>query len=111
VQQKVRQAKEKGEPIDYLTFVADGEPTLDANLGREIELVKSLGIDIVVISNASLIWRDDVRRDLQKAHWASLKVDAVGKEKWHRINKPHKLLSHEAILGECSSLLIPSRVH
>jgi len=99
VQKKVRKAKEKGEPIDYLTFVADGEPTLDANLGREIELVKSLGLKIAVISNASLIWRDDVRRDLQKAHWVSLKVDAVDRKTWRRINKPHKLLNHEAILG------------
>jgi wyosine [tRNA(Phe)-imidazoG37] synthetase (radical SAM superfamily) len=99
VQEKVRQAKEKGEPIDYLTFVADGEPTLDANLGKEIELVKSLGLKIAVISNASLIWRDDVKQDLGKANWVSLKVDAVSEETWRRINRPHKSLNPEAILG------------
>ena len=27
VQDKVKKSKEKGEPIDYLTFVPDGEPT------------------------------------------------------------------------------------
>jgi wyosine [tRNA(Phe)-imidazoG37] synthetase (radical SAM superfamily) len=98
VKEKVRQAKEKGETIDYLTFVPDGEPTLDANLGKEIELVKSLGIKIAVISNGSLIWRDDVRQDLQKADWVSLKVDAVSKETWRRINRPQKSLKLERIL-------------
>jgi len=98
VKEKVRQAKEKGEPIDYLTFVPDGEPTLDINLGKEIELVKSLGLKIAVISNASLIWRDDVRQDLQKADWVSLKVDAVSRQIWRRINRPQKLLKLERIL-------------
>jgi wyosine [tRNA(Phe)-imidazoG37] synthetase (radical SAM superfamily) len=96
VQEKVRQAKEKGEPIDFLTFVPDGEPTLDANLGKEIELVKPLGIKIAVISNGSLIWRDDVRQDLQKADWVSLKVDAVSR--WRRINRPQKSLNPEVIM-------------
>ena len=98
VKDKVRQAKEKGEPVDYLTFVPDGEPTLDINLGKEIELVKSLGLKIAVISNASLIWRDDVRQDLQKADWVSLKVDAVSRQIWRRINRPQKMLKLERIL-------------
>lgn len=98
VKEQVRKVKEKGEPIDYLTFVPDGEPTLDVNLGREIELLKPLGIKIAVITNGSLIWREDVRRDLQKADWVSLKVDTVSKEIWHRINRPQKSLQLEVIL-------------
>lgn len=43
VKDKVKQVREKGEPIDYLTFIPDGEPTLDINLGKEIELLKPLG--------------------------------------------------------------------
>ncbi|HEC33821.1 MAG TPA: radical SAM protein, partial [Chloroflexi bacterium] len=41
VHAKVERAREAGEAIDYLTFVPDGEPTLDINLGREIELLRS----------------------------------------------------------------------
>lgn len=99
VKHKVKQVREKNEPIDYLTFVPDGEPTLDANLGKEIELVKSLGLKIAVIANGSLIWRDDVRQDLQKADWVSLKVDAVSRQIWSRINRPQKSLNLEVILG------------
>ncbi len=98
VKEKLKQVREKGEPIDYLTFVPDGEPTLDTNLGREIELLKPSGIRIAVITNASLIWRQDVRRDLKEADWVSLKVDTVSKEIWRRINRPQKSLKLEAIL-------------
>ena len=99
VKEKVKQVREKGEPIDYLTFVPDSEPTLDANLGKEIELLKCLDMKIAVITNASLIWREDVRQDLQKADWVSLKVDTVSKEIWYRINRPQKSLKLEGILG------------
>ncbi|MBE9512583.1 MAG: radical SAM protein [Chloroflexi bacterium] len=97
VREKVSQLKEKEEPIDYLTFVPDGEPTLDVNLGQEIELLKPLGIKIAVITNASLIWREDVRQDLQKADWVSLKVDSVSEEIWRRVNRPKKSLKLGAI--------------
>ena len=98
VKEKVKRAKAKGEPIDYLTFVPDGEPTLDANLGQEIDLLKPFGIKIAVISNASLIWREDVRQDLSQTDWVSLKVDAVINKTWHQINRPQKSLKLEAIL-------------
>jgi len=98
VEQKVKQVEETGEKIDYLTFVPDGEPTLDANLGKESELLKSLNIKIAVITNASLIWREDVRQDLQKADLVSLKIDAVSQEIWHRLDRPQKSLKIERIL-------------
>jgi wyosine [tRNA(Phe)-imidazoG37] synthetase (radical SAM superfamily) len=98
VRQKVERAREVGEAIDYLTFVPDGEPTLDANLGREIELLRPLGIKVAVITNTSLIWREDVREDLLKSDWVSLKVDSTEEEAWRRINRPHRTLQLASIL-------------
>ena len=98
VNRKVKEAKKNKEIIDYLSFVPDGEPTLDINLGREIELLRSLGIRIAVITNASLIWREDVRDDLLGADWVSLKVDAIGEKIWHGINRPNRSLKLEKIL-------------
>jgi len=97
VQDKVEQARAVGEPIDYLTFVPDGEPTLDRHLGREIELLRPLGISIAVITNASLIWRKDVREDLMQADWVSLKVDAAREDIWRRIDRASRTLSLAAI--------------
>ncbi len=98
VEEKVRNAREVGESIDYLTFVPDGEPTLDVGLGQEIELLKPLGINIAVITNASLIWREDVKEDLMRADWVSLKVDSVSEDVWRRINRPHRALQLASIL-------------
>ena len=99
VRKKVEKAQRKGESIDYLTFVPDGEPTMDANLGQEIDLLKSLGLKIAVITNGSLIWRKDVREDLEKADWVSFKIDSTSEKTWRRINRPHKTLKMAAILG------------
>ncbi len=98
VREKVEKTRAAGEAIDYLTFVPDGEPTLDVNLGREIELLWPLGIKIAVISNSSLIWREDVRADLGKADWVSLNVDSVQEDVWHQIDRPHGSLALDAIL-------------
>jgi wyosine [tRNA(Phe)-imidazoG37] synthetase (radical SAM superfamily) len=98
VQQKVEKSKEAGELIDYLTFVPDGEPTLDANLGCEIELLKPLGIPIAVITNNSLLPGQDVREDLMGADWVSLKVDAVEEATWRRVNRPHGRLELASML-------------
>jgi wyosine [tRNA(Phe)-imidazoG37] synthetase (radical SAM superfamily) len=98
VKEKVESAREVGESIDYLSFVPDGEPTLDANLSHEIELLKPLGIKIAVITNASLIWREDVREALMTADWVSLKVDSTREEVWRQINRPHGTLQLTSIL-------------
>ncbi|MFC1714077.1 radical SAM protein, partial [Candidatus Poribacteria bacterium] len=95
---RVRQLRENGEPVDYLTFVSDGEPTLDVNMDREIELLRSVGVKIAVITNASLIWDPDIRRCLSEADWVSLKVDSVSEDIWRRIDRPHGSLRLETIL-------------
>ena len=95
---KVGKAGEAGETIDYLAFVPDGEPTLDVNLGREIDLLRPLGIKIAVITNSSFTWREDVRGALLKADWVSLKMDSVREEVWRRINRPHGSLRLTSIL-------------
>jgi wyosine [tRNA(Phe)-imidazoG37] synthetase (radical SAM superfamily) len=98
VQSKIDRALELGERVDYLSFVPDGEPTLDVNLGRAIELLRPLGIPIAVITNSSLLWRQDVRADLMAADWVSLKVDSVCQVPWRSINRPHGHLQLPSIL-------------
>jgi wyosine [tRNA(Phe)-imidazoG37] synthetase (radical SAM superfamily) len=107
VKKKIQGAQENEESIDYLTFVPDGEPTLDIHLGREIEMLQKLGFKIAVITNASLIWDPDVQKDLKKADWVSLKIDAVDKETWKKVNRAHGDLEFDKILDgilEFSSL-------
>jgi len=78
---------------DYLTIVPDGEPTLDIHLGELIDELKIFNIPVAVITNSSLINLPDVRNDLLKADFISVKVDAVDEDIWKKVNKPHKKLN------------------
>ncbi len=96
---RVAALRERGERIDFLTFVPDGEPTLDVHLGDEVERLRALGIPIAVISNGSLVWRDDVRAELASADWVSVKVDTVDEARWRRLNQPHPDLRLDTVLA------------
>ena len=98
VERRLREVKAKGERVDYLTFVPDGEPTLDENLGVQIDLLQELKVPIAILTNSSLLWREDVRAELLKLDLVSLKVDAVSERVWRRINRPEKSLRLENIL-------------
>jgi wyosine [tRNA(Phe)-imidazoG37] synthetase (radical SAM superfamily) len=97
VKEYVKRLTDSKESIDYLAFVPDGEPTLDINLGQTIDLLKNFGIPVAVISNASLISDKQVRRDLAKADWVSLKIDAGDEELWHKIDRPHGKIDFETM--------------
>lgn len=98
VKRKVNKVTSRNERIDYLTFVPDGEPTLDTNIGNEISLLKNLGFPIAVITNASLLWQEETREDLLAADLVSFKMDAVSEKLWKRVNRPHKDLKLDIIL-------------
>lgn len=94
VKNHLEKLKEEDQP-DYLTFVANGEPTLDINLGKSIEKLKQFNIPIAVITNASLLRNPNVRNDLSLADWVSVKVDANSQSVWDAINWPSRLLNFE----------------
>jgi wyosine [tRNA(Phe)-imidazoG37] synthetase (radical SAM superfamily) len=77
VARHVQKLRERGERIDFLTFVPDGEPTLDADLGEEM---------------------DGLRAALGKADWVSLKVDAADESTWRKVNRPYASLGMSTIL-------------
>lgn len=88
VRVRVEAVRQHGDAVDYLTFVPDGEPTLDVHLASAIERVRSLDIPVAVITNGSLLWRREVREALLSADWVSIKVDAADEATWRRVNRP-----------------------
>lgn len=97
VRRKVEECRAAGLGVDFITFVPDGEPTLDCQLGVEIRALKDLRIPIAVITNGSLLWRSEVRGDLAAADLVSVKVDCAEVGTWRRLNRPHRCLSLESI--------------
>jgi len=79
----------KGVAADYATFSGMGEPSLASNLGEAITLVKSsLKLPVAVLTNSSLIMRDDVRHELGLANVVVAKIDAPNEELFRGINRP-----------------------
>lgn len=98
VEERVRAIERRGESVDYLTFVPDGEPTLDRNLGRTIDALVPLCLKTAVITNATLVWEEEVRQELARADWVSLKIDSLAEPIWRKLNRPHRALELPAIL-------------
>lgn len=92
VARQLRLLRGRGTGADYLTFVPDGEPTLDIRLGECIEVLREFDIPIAVISNATLLVRADVRQRLAKADLVSVKVDSALEFPWRAVNRPHPSL-------------------
>lgn len=98
IRRKIGESIAKDEKIDYVTYVPDGEPTLDINLGKEISLLRQIKIPIAALTNASLIWQREVKETLHEMDLVSIKVDAVSEDLWKKVNRPHTALELEKIL-------------
>lgn len=88
-------AHEPGE-MDWITFVGSGEPTLHAGLGRMIRDVQAFTqIPVAVITNGSLLCREDVRQELTAADAVLPSLDAGSAHLFRRINRPARQLTFE----------------
>lgn len=66
--------------IDYITFSGTGEPTLAENLGQMMKAIKKIRNEkIAVLTNSSLMHREDVQKDLFTADLVVAKLDASSK--------------------------------
>ena len=76
-------------PIDYVTFSGVAEPTLAANLGELVAVVRErFAQPVAVLTNSSLMKRGDVRQDLALFDVVVAKVDAPDELLYQQINRP-----------------------
>lgn len=79
----------RGVAADYVTFAGMGEPTLASNLGEAIRVARAvLRLPVAVLTNSSLMARQDVREDLAGADVVVAKLDAPNERLFQRINRP-----------------------
>jgi wyosine [tRNA(Phe)-imidazoG37] synthetase (radical SAM superfamily) len=98
VKERLDELKLNNEIVDYLSFVPDGEPTLDVNLVESIQLLQDFGIKIAVFTNSSLIWKREVQDALRLADYVSIKVDTTDEVTWRKINRPSPKLNLSKVL-------------
>jgi wyosine [tRNA(Phe)-imidazoG37] synthetase (radical SAM superfamily) len=85
--------------VDYITFSGSGEPTLNSDIGLMIrEIKREVKTAVAVITNGSLLNREDVRRDLAEADVVLPSLDAASEDIFHYINRPHPLIDLAAII-------------
>ncbi|MGM0602231.1 MAG: radical SAM protein [Bacillota bacterium] len=97
VKESLKKLKKAEEKVDYLTFVADGEPTLDINLGKTAAELNKLGVKTAIITNGSLMADKNVQKEMLNFDWVSLKCDAVSTDIWKKVDRPHAELNLEEI--------------
>lgn len=91
---KIRKAAEDGVPVDSITFSGNGEPTMHPDFAKVIDVTLRLRDEffpqakVSVLSNATLLGRDDVREALMRVDNPILKIDASSQELVQQINNP-----------------------
>ena len=84
---------------DYVTFVGDGEPTLNKDLGWLIQRTRDrLHLPVAVITNGSLLSQKDVREDLGMADVIIPTLDAGNEMTFRAVNRPHRNISFDSML-------------
>jgi wyosine [tRNA(Phe)-imidazoG37] synthetase (radical SAM superfamily) len=85
--------------IDYITFSGTGEPTLAENLGQMVNAIKKIRNErIAVLTNSSLMHREDVQRDLFSADFVVAKLDAPTQGVFKLINQPVRTVKIDSII-------------
>lgn len=93
----------RGMKADFITIGGSGEPTLNSRLGELIDGIKKItDIPVALLTNGTLLYRQDVRADCAKADVVLPSLDAGGKRVFEEINCPHKdILIENLISGLC----------
>jgi len=85
----IRDALAHGPSPDYVTFAGSGEPTLHSRLGEMISGIRRItDARIAILTNGSLFYDADVRRDCALADLVIPSIDVGTQEHFAQINRP-----------------------
>ena len=85
---------------DYVTLSGSGEPTLFSRIDELIERVKSMtDVPVAVLTNGSLLWDRQVRRQLSRADLVIPSLDAGDESLFRLVNRPHEAISFDQMLA------------
>ena len=75
---------------DVITFSGSGEPTLHSEIDRAISAIKAVtDVNTAILTNGSLLWRDDVRLRLLEADMIVPTLSTVFEKTFRAIHRPH----------------------
>ena len=90
---------------DVVTFSGSGEPTLHSGIGEAIAFVKEWSnLRAAVLTNASLLWREEVRKRILDADVIMPTLSTVNEETYRQIHRPHPDLVLPRVIDGLKSL-------
>jgi wyosine [tRNA(Phe)-imidazoG37] synthetase (radical SAM superfamily) len=96
---ELRDALKKGLKADFITISGSGEPTLNSRLGDLIDGIKKItDIPVAIMTNGTLLYREDVRADCAKADVVVPSLDAGDEAAFQKVNRPHRDISIEKLV-------------
>ena len=91
--------KEEGGGLDFITASGSGEPTLHLRFGDLFRFVRAeTPCRSLLLSNGSLFYLPEVRRDAVLADVVKLSLHAWDQASFERVARPHPALRFDAIL-------------
>ncbi len=101
---ELRETLAEGLEADFITIAGSGEPTLNSRLGELIDGIKKItDIPVAVLTNGTLLYKEDVRADCAKADVVIPSLDAGDEQTFQKVNRPHKDISIENLIsGLCT---------
>jgi wyosine [tRNA(Phe)-imidazoG37] synthetase (radical SAM superfamily) len=101
---ELKEALAEGLQADYITIAGSGEPTLNSRLGELIDGIRKItNIPIAILTNGTLLYREDVRADCLKADVVMPSLDAGDEQTFQKINRPNNIINIENLIsGLCA---------
>lgn len=92
--------KEDAQVLEYVTLSGSGEPTLNSGFGELISQLRKLTpLKIAVLTNASLMKDEEVRRQLLGADLIVPSLDAVTQDLFAKTDRPHPGINIEGVIN------------
>lgn len=84
---------------DYITLSGSGEPTLFSRIAELIRSIKDLtDIPVAIITNGSLLWQVEVRKELLAADLILPSLDGGSEKIFQNINRPRPEITFSKVL-------------
>ena len=96
---ELKEALLNNKNIDYITFTGSGEPTLYKDLKKLIYEIKQItDIPVCIITNGSLLYKQEMRSNLLLADLIIPSLDAGNEETFKLIDNPNKEINFDKMV-------------
>jgi wyosine [tRNA(Phe)-imidazoG37] synthetase (radical SAM superfamily) len=97
---EIKRKLDAGLKADFITLGGSGEPTLNSRLGDLIDGIRRLtNIPVAILTNGTLLYRQDVRAECAKADMVAPSLDAGDAATFEAVNRPNRDITIEKLVS------------